>query len=135
MTKFKVGDRVVRTESKHGGMSVGDVGEVTGVNSYGEVMLKEFIYWHNMDNLELYEEVPKYPNKPHIHAEYIKAWADGAEIETISEGNWRLVQYPMWYIGNVYRIKPEDNGKQEQITNIRKKMEELTKELKELESE
>jgi hypothetical protein len=46
-------------------------------------------------------------NKPHKHAELIKAWADGAEIEfQDSEGVWG-VGIPKWNPDSVYRIKPE----------------------------
>lgn len=45
--------------------------------------------------------------KPHKHAELIKAWADGAEIEvhTFRHG-WEHCEHPNW-IDNEYRIKPE----------------------------
>lgn len=49
--------------------------------------------------------------QPHKHADLIKAWADGAEIEY-----WDALQNawmkpcggnPMWTNNNIYRIKPE----------------------------
>lgn len=47
-------------------------------------------------------------NKPHKHAELIKAWADGAEIEFHSHDDvWFLVAKPNWDIEQEYRIKPE----------------------------
>ena len=48
--------------------------------------------------------------KPHKHAELIKAWADGAEIECkFKSGNWRTVEYPDWANPlEEYRIKPEE---------------------------
>lgn len=47
--------------------------------------------------------------KPHKHAEIIKAWADGAEIESFDEhdGGWSLCLTPRWYISQQYRIKPK----------------------------
>ncbi len=48
--------------------------------------------------------------KPHKHAELIKAWADGAEIEYFDDAynEWELVsQTPAWLSGTKYRIKPE----------------------------
>ncbi len=47
--------------------------------------------------------------KPHKHAELIKAWADGAEIERFSITNqqWRLDPSPSWEHHIEYRIKPE----------------------------
>ena len=47
-------------------------------------------------------------NKPHVHAELIKAWADGAEIEYNSGGSWNsCVGGPCWGRNTLYRIKPE----------------------------
>lgn len=47
--------------------------------------------------------------RPHRHAELIKAWADGAEIEwQASNGKWMLDKEPNWsYPDGRYRIKPE----------------------------
>jgi len=47
-------------------------------------------------------------NKPHKHAELIKAWADGAEIQFLnqSSGDWVGVSDPCWHEGGMYRIKP-----------------------------
>ncbi len=44
---------------------------------------------------------------PHKHAEIIKAWADGAEIEIYDDGTWKKAWNPNWYEACVYRIKPE----------------------------
>lgn len=48
-------------------------------------------------------------NKPHKHAELIKAWADGAEIEVYNPiGDcWYYATVPLWDERNQYRIKPE----------------------------
>lgn len=53
--------------------------------------------------------------KPHKHAELIKAWADGAEIEVSylvvgADGwsEWKVEEYPRWYDPMArFRIKPE----------------------------
>lgn len=48
--------------------------------------------------------------KPHKHAELIKAWADGAEIEMkVSEWHWVYIHKPHWDDDVEYRIKPEQN--------------------------
>lgn len=52
--------------------------------------------------------------KPHKHAELIKAWADGAEIEgriTESGNEWQFLAKPCWFSDDYieYRIKPESN--------------------------
>jgi hypothetical protein len=44
---------------------------------------------------------------PHIHADIIKAWADGAEIEFQEFLAWRPTKTPQWHEGVGYRIKPE----------------------------
>jgi hypothetical protein len=47
----------------------------------------------------------------HKHAELIKQWADGAEIQYCSdEGGWLdcYENKPMWNLGCEYRIKPEE---------------------------
>ncbi len=47
-------------------------------------------------------------NKPHKHAELIKAWADGAEIEYYEDfyGSWKPACSPAWIEDIEYRIKP-----------------------------
>ena len=46
---------------------------------------------------------------PHKHADLIKAWADGAEIETrpYSDAGWFPLEEPHWHVEREYRIKPE----------------------------
>lgn len=44
---------------------------------------------------------------PHKHAEIIKAWADGAEVQMkVLPGVWANVTFPD-FSGSEYRIKPE----------------------------
>ncbi len=49
-----------------------------------------------------------YRNKPHKHADLIKEWANGAEIETFSKRNkcWITAKKPTWDVRSEYRIKP-----------------------------
>lgn len=52
--------------------------------------------------------------KPHKHAELIKAWADGAEIECrlpfeIGYEKWYASTEPKWLSECEYRIKPKKN--------------------------
>ncbi len=46
---------------------------------------------------------------PHKHAELIKAWADGAEIECYcsSVDKWHYHANPMWVTSLEYRVKPK----------------------------
>lgn len=44
----------------------------------------------------------------HKHAELIKQWADGAEIEyKVHNGGWVALEHPSWEDRNEYRIKPK----------------------------
>jgi hypothetical protein len=42
----------------------------------------------------------------HKHAEIIKAWADGAEIEIKGKNGWIVFHNPDWYDDYEYRVKP-----------------------------
>jgi len=44
----------------------------------------------------------------HIHADLIKAWADGAEIQYINQFDWVDDKVPAWHEHWIYRIKPAD---------------------------
>jgi hypothetical protein len=47
--------------------------------------------------------------KPHKHAELIKAWADGAEIEMYFpfHDKWEVTKTPFWDWDCTFRIKPK----------------------------
>ena len=47
---------------------------------------------------------------PHVHAEVIKAWADGKPIEyrPNSHDGWEPLDDPRWNPGWQYRVKPEE---------------------------
>ena len=47
--------------------------------------------------------------KPHKHAELIKQWADGAQIEYYCNRTekWQYVEHPVWTDRTAYRVKPE----------------------------
>lgn len=42
----------------------------------------------------------------HVHCDLIKAWADGYEIERMSDKGWIDVENPAWEKTTQYRIKP-----------------------------
>ena len=46
-------------------------------------------------------------NKPHKHAELIKAWADGADIEIKFYEGWRDCRPIDWNENAEFRIKPQ----------------------------
>jgi len=47
--------------------------------------------------------------KPHKHAELIKAWADGDEIERFSkiDNSWHYMEEPDWDKDYEYRVRPK----------------------------
>jgi hypothetical protein len=50
----------------------------------------------------------------HVHAEVIKAWADGAEIQCKGPGvkewySFRADEQPGWFPSWQYRVKPKDD--------------------------
>lgn len=59
-------------------------------------------------------------NKPRRHADLIKAWADGAEIEyrdlSFSD-HWFCINNPDWSDNREYRIKPEKEYPKSSLTN------------------
>ena len=47
--------------------------------------------------------------KPHKHAAVIKAWADGAEIQSrCGDSGWVDCSAPHWYGASEYRVKPQE---------------------------
>lgn len=51
--------------------------------------------------------------QPHKHAELIKEWADGAQIQgRVDDGfEWYTIGHPEWNPNIQYRIKPEEKPK------------------------
>jgi len=46
-------------------------------------------------------------NKPHKHADVIKAWADGAQVESFNNiDGWRPTSHPLFSKEAEYRIAP-----------------------------
>lgn len=43
----------------------------------------------------------------HKHSEFIKAWADGADIQLKTVNGWRDITVPNWGQQAEYRVKPE----------------------------
>ena len=136
--EFKVGDRVVFEKYCSGECYKGGAGVITHLNSRGFAkVLMNSGYQSGDLKAEAYLELkkPQHPNPPHKHAELIKAWADGAEIQC---KHWRddrwldLNVAPVWGEKYSYRIKPATDNTKE-ISSIRKEMEELSKRLKDLE--
>ena len=110
MDNIKVGDKLIRTsKGLTGRHRVGSVGIVSHIN--GGCVCFEGIddYTFAVRNYKLYKEPEmNETKKPHIHAECIKAWADGATIEyQIYLDHWIDCKSPSWCEDYEYRIKPE----------------------------
>lgn len=133
MNRFKKGDRVKRVSILvyHRGMRVGDEDVVVEIDEGGALTLQEYGKGHNPENFELV--TPAYPNPPHKHAELIKAWADGAEIEFhIPDTGWcQCGNVPIWDEHVTYRIKPS-NPNAEKIAEIETTISQLQQQVKEL---
>lgn len=71
-------------------------------------------YFKNHDSVETtLEELkqmlkPVEQKKPHVHADLIHAWADGAEVQYWEQGEWHDCNRPSWFPDIEYRIKPEE---------------------------
>jgi hypothetical protein len=119
MNEFKKGDKVVCVNNtRHGNENSLTVGKFYTVDDIDNDQL-----WVVDDSpstaptgryKDQFELASPYPNAPHKHAELIKAWADGAEIEcsyTGYEGSWRKAGKDhggviQWLLTQNYRIKP-----------------------------
>lgn len=44
--------------------------------------------------------------RPHVHAEVIRAYADGAEVEFFDGLGWKFIERPTFYKDIKYRAKP-----------------------------
>lgn len=140
--KFKTGDKVELLE-KYGLCRKGAVGVVTCISEGSDDFLltvsgvcRAFAY-----RFKLAEASTTYPNPPHKHAEVIKAWADGAEVQVSSRRydgsyvNWRNVAAtnPLWGLkGDKFRIKPQPTPQELEIGKIEEEMRKLADRVKEL---
>lgn len=118
---LKVGDTVrVLVQANFGDVQVGTVDVITAVNDNGSVCVgtgpdNQQVYVGTGPANKFYGKAggilelvtTAYTNPPHKHAELIKAWADGADIEYrgVSYG-WYYAASPKWYVHDTYRIKP-----------------------------
>ena len=117
MSKFKEGDtvKVIMVVNAYSGLTVGDVHTVNYVEPFGGSSLKvvgSCINW-TVDQFKLVScgdaevsEEEEENRTPHKHAEFIHACADGAEIEYLWGGVWKLVTTPSWVPSSIYRIVP-----------------------------
>lgn len=130
MSKFKKGDRVRRVNGKN--FASGDaVVTVDRIVEGRRVYFAETGTWLWTDEI-----VPSYPNPPHKHAEIIKAWADGAEIQ-INDGAGKWITWqnrdscPGFNPAVGYRIAPT-NPNADKIVEIETTISKLQQQVKEL---
>lgn len=127
MNKFKKGDRVRRIDGKC--FTSGDaVVTVDYVKDGRYVYFVESGTWLRPCSI-----THAYPNPPHKHAELIKAWADGADIEFRApySKSWRKITSPSWGTDQCYRIKPSSPNA-EKIAEIESTISQLQQQVKEL---
>jgi len=147
MSKFKKGDIVRYTRNKES--KVYRVAKVTKLES------KEYLHFSGFNNLGNFfsgeytlvcrpsEQVKpaSYPNPPHKHADIIKAWADGAEIQKQVLGEWVNITLPRglcpnFKSGHIYRIKPDElRAKEIELKEAEKEVARIKAEMKRLSTE
>ena len=132
--KFNVGDIVLRITDNYCNVVCGVEYIVENVHPNGNIdaggekgLMKE--------RFKLVKAAkPSYPNPPHKHAELIKAWADGADIEYQSRasGGWYCAVEPDWSSKFKFRIKPTKSDKEIQIEKLEQQAKDLAKEISKL---
>lgn len=137
MNKFKIGDKVKCTANCGTASYVreGYMGVVTSLSPCGHyVRVDGHMSGGYTESYELVEAEPTYPNPPHKHAELIKAWADGAEIQCkiLGTEGWANIDLPAWSEGLAYRIKPNKSYKDIQIEKLEQQAQQLAKDIAKL---
>lgn len=134
--KFKVGDlvKVLYASNNESYLRAGNVHKVLEVNPDNSLeFCHNDCYWSS-DQFQLVEDVCP-TNPPHEHAELIKAWADGADIQGNSAGHWYNILVPYWGNGVQYRIKPTKSAKDIKLEELEANMRKLADEIKELQDD
>ena len=138
--KLKIGDRVRVKEHCSEGCFLGVLGTVYRISRGDHCVCinTDSGYQSGAINIDRYLELAApYPNPPHKHAELIKAWADGADIEiyiTVT-GAWQASPSPSWVKSYTYRIKPTKSAKDVKLEELEANMRKLADEIKELRNE
>ena len=133
MNNFKVGDKVERIVDFAGDCPVGTVTTVKVVGENRDLIVSGFHGYYMAKNFKLAHQ---YPNPPNKHAELIKAWADGADVEFFYFGKWIPLDKAQWLYKFEYRIKPQrsdkDIQKDAQIERLEQQALDLANEIKKL---
>lgn len=134
MREFKVGDKVkVIEQAKYGMLPVDYCGKITQIKEKGSILVDNklggWFYGNSGGELEL---INKYPNPPHKHAELIKAWADGANIQFYSQlsNKWKNCNNnnPSWFENMQYRIESNDPN-EDKIKKLKKVIDKASEEI------
>ena len=131
------GDKVVCVSHKHGRFTEGAEYTLIRVGSNLRIKSLGDTWTGDSAKFELVKPAISYPNPPHKHAELIKAWADGADIEiyiTVT-GAWQASPSPSWVKSHTYRIKPTKSAKDVKLEKLEANMRKLADEIKELRNE
>lgn len=140
MCQFKTGDKVVRTGSSHSKIFHGQEYVVDIIGTHGDLYLKGIAGMWDPTLFALVPaitseaEIMNKPHKhaensaskkqPHVHAELIKAWADGAVIQYYNylRCDWMDCAFPVpeWHLSEVgqLRIKPEPKPDRVEIRKL-----------------
>lgn len=129
MSKFKVGDAVVRVEGSWRGAVEGAAYYVESVTPDGHLLLRGCSGVYHENHFRLVGDTSKH----HKHHDLIIAWAKGAEIEFFSQIRkcWKDCPEPLWCSDAIYRIKPE-NPNADEIASIESEMRKLADRLEKL---
>ena len=132
MSKFKVGDKVIRKTCGGTVFTEGFTYNIYRVTSNGWLILAGLVGAYGPENFLLAQ--PRKTTTPHKHAALIHAWADdpGLEIEFFNKinGCWEVIYGDLFWTESLqYRIKPEKSEKElerdailEQIEDLKKKV-------------
>lgn len=119
MSNFKIGQNVVciSNDNCHDLLIKNKVYTICNINRkcldlkdtnvpWSQYRFEDFDEWTAKQPKPIEKEIMK-KETPHIHAEFIKAWADGEQVQFYSCDNWVNVDRPCWDKRTQYRIKPE----------------------------
>jgi hypothetical protein len=78
---------------------------------------------------------PQYPNPPLAHCEERIAFAKGANIEILKQGEWIFCEFPTWNDYRSYRVKVEKTKDELRIEELYERVQILISELNDLNEE
>ena len=125
MSRFKVGDEVIRTVDINRVLKVGSVGSVSEVHD-DVLRLEGLGGWYSENNFELHNA------NHHEHHDVIIEWAKGAKVQVSAKSSlsWFDVGQPTWNTSQRYRVKPEPvkTEREIRIENLKAELDSLLSE-------